>query len=309
MIQTEKIKQWIQVYGLKNVILRGIYSRLPVIPVSDNELIRRMNWQLRTKKRLQKYLIVVDKPVTKENPYPKTIWWLWFQGSESAPLIVKKCLEVARQYADEMQYNLMELNKNNLFNYVDLPAQIVDKWKKGIIGNANFSDLCRVALLADYGGIWMDSTVFMSGPLDKEIRDAELFFFKASFLDMTITKISNWFMSANSAGNLFLYSVRESMIRYWMQNNYVADYFIFHIVVAALSERKEFKEMFDAIPYFTNTYPQLLGMELNKSYDEGKFRHIIKCSNIHKLTYKNLENSLQDSVYQHLLAWGLEREK
>ena len=49
-----KIKQWIKTYGLKNVILRGIYSKFPFIFVADNELLRRMNWQLRVKKRLKK---------------------------------------------------------------------------------------------------------------------------------------------------------------------------------------------------------------------------------------------------------------
>ena len=52
------------------------------------------------------------------------------------------------------------LDKTNISDYVRLPEYIEKKWKAGIIGNAQYSDLVRNELLIKYGGYWIDSTVF-----------------------------------------------------------------------------------------------------------------------------------------------------
>ena len=59
---------------------------------------------------------------------------------------------------------------------------------------------------------------------------------------------------------------------------------------------------FEKVPYLSNTYPQLLGKELNEDFDEKKFSHIIRHSNIHKLTYKNLNEEKDNSFYKHILG-------
>ncbi len=299
----KQLKQWLRTYGIKNIILRGFFTKLPILPIAENESLRRMNWQFRSRKKLTPYLKVCksNPELEKNNPYPKTIWWIWFQGSELAPAIVKKCLESVEYYAPLMGYNLIKLDNTNLSQYISLPTTILEKWKRGKIGNANFSDICRVSLLAEYGGIWLDSTVLLTGKIDESILNAELFFFKASFLDLSVTQISSWFIAAKSAGNAFLLSIRDSIFSYWEQNQYIDDYFIFHLFTASLSECPELEEMFEEIPFYSNTYPQLLGLELGKTYNIQKVQHILEMSHIHKLTYKSLNDSDKNSVYVHLL--------
>ena len=308
-MEDNKLKKWIRMYGLKNVILRGMYSKFSIIPVSRNKLLRHMNWQLKVKKRLKKYIRIrcQDLELEKRNPYKNTIWFLWFQGVENAPEIVKKCYEITRQYANEIEYQIVVLSEKNMFDYLNIPTNIVKKWENGIISNANFSDICRVQLLAEYGGIWMDATVMLTGNINKEILQSELFFFQASFLDMSVTKISNWFMLSKQAGNAFLLSLKDSLYNYWDRNNCIDDYFIFHLMVAELSETKELKSYFEKVPYFSNTYPHLLGRELNNTYDEDKYNQILKKSNIHKLTYKNLDKQLKSSFYYKIIQGNNKR--
>lgn len=74
-----------------------------------------------------------------------------------------------------MNLEVIELDERNLFEYVKLPNQIINMWKQKRITNANFSDLCRIALLADYGGLWIDSTVFLTGKINKEILQSDIF--------------------------------------------------------------------------------------------------------------------------------------
>ncbi|MCW1667925.1 capsular polysaccharide synthesis protein [Campylobacter jejuni] len=39
-----------------------------------------------------------------------------------------------------------------------------------------FSDLLRVSLLNNYGGIWLDAGMFLSGEIQKEILDQDFLF-------------------------------------------------------------------------------------------------------------------------------------
>ncbi|CBL21499.1 Capsular polysaccharide synthesis protein [Ruminococcus sp. SR1/5] len=80
-----------------------------------------------------------------------------------------------------MNFEVIELNENNLFEYVKLPDKIVNMWKQKKITNANFSDLCRIALLADYGGLWIDATVFLTGKIDEKILQSDIFSIKHLF--------------------------------------------------------------------------------------------------------------------------------
>lgn len=127
-----------------------------------------------------------------------------FQGKEQAPLIVKKCYESISKYSKEIGFNLVELNKENLRKYVQFPERIWELWEKGCIRPAHFSDMCRINLLAFKGGMWIDSTVMLTGKINNEILNSDMFFYRASFLDLSETQISNWFLYSKNSGESFL---------------------------------------------------------------------------------------------------------
>ena len=57
------------------------------------------------------------------------------------------------------------------------------------------------------------------------------------------------------------------------------------------------------MPYFSNTYPHLLSLELNNEMNKEKLRHILQMSNVHKLTYKNLMPSSDNkNVYEYIVS-------
>lgn len=291
---------WKKVYGFKNIILRGINEYSPFIYVGNDRSFRRLNWQRYAKERLKKFLVVNNEQSNYEEA-DKVIWWLWFQGSTNCPLIVQKCLESVKKYSEKSDYKLIVLDNNNLFDYVNLPNSIINKWHKGIIGNANFSDLCRLALLDDYGGIWIDSTVFITEVIPKEILDAEIFFFQASFLDYSMTRISSWFICSKYKHEPIISSVKDSMINYWENTNKIEDYFAFHLMTSLILNQDCFKKRIDKIPYYSNTYPQLLLKNINNEFDASAYESIIGKSFLHKLSYKNIEENDKNTFYSHIL--------
>lgn len=114
--------------------------------------------------------------------HPKVIWWCWLQGIGAVPPIVKACYNSIKQQITDREIRVID--ERNWSEYVELPGYIVEKWGKGQIPAALFSDLLRLQLLIKYGGTWIDTTVLCSarGEMEnstvREYLDADLFLFQ-----------------------------------------------------------------------------------------------------------------------------------
>ena len=60
--------------------------------------------------------------------------------------------------------------------YYQLPEYIIDKHKKGYISNTELADILRVSLLSDFGGIWIDATIFIPNHLPDDVLKYNFFF-------------------------------------------------------------------------------------------------------------------------------------
>ncbi len=118
-----------------------------------------------------------DKVSIKDDKSNK-VWVCWFQGMDNAPPIVKKCVQsISEQVGNE---NLTIITMDNIEDYVTLPKYIVEKWKKGIISNTHLSDILRLELLINHGGLWLDATTFITGEIPEYIYDNDLFMYRLS---------------------------------------------------------------------------------------------------------------------------------
>ena len=104
-----------------------------------------------------------NKESFDSNSFPKKIWLLWFQGWKNAPEIVQNVKE--SWILHNPNWEIILLDDNNIKEYVkiDLPenAQYAAK-----------SDIIRLYLLKNYGGIWSDATMPCIAPIDTWIYDA-----------------------------------------------------------------------------------------------------------------------------------------
>ena len=126
-------------------------------------------------KYFKRYLPAVDsvKETTpiKDDKNDK-IFTIWLQGEDNAPALVKACFRSVRRHCKQ---ELVVLDEKTIFDYITLPKEIVKKYKDGKIGHAHFADICRVELLYQYGGYWLDSTAFVTAPIPKWIEDEDFF--------------------------------------------------------------------------------------------------------------------------------------
>ena len=124
----------------------------------------------------------------------------------------------------------MCIRDRNRKEYIVFPDYIEQQYEAGIITHTHFSDLLRVALLAKYGGTWIDATVFCTGGVvPSYMLDSDFFVFQnlKPGADGHVLNISSWFMTAYAENKMVL-AVRKLLYEYWKENDRLIDYFLLH---------------------------------------------------------------------------------
>jgi len=122
---------------------------------------------------------------------PKIIWIYW--DSDKIPEIVKICIDSVEKHCTNYKINILTLS--TLDNYIKLPHISSD------VEPANIADLIRLMLLEEYGGIWMDASIFLTENLDwivdrMEKQDAFLFYSDECTVDAKHPISENWLIVA-----------------------------------------------------------------------------------------------------------------
>ena len=102
----------------------------------------------------------------------RKIWVLWWQWIESAPELVKICVNSIKEH--NCWYEVILLTRDNYENYIKLPEFILQKVKKKEISITHLSDIIRMALLKEYWGIWIDATMFICSDVFKSFDNINL---------------------------------------------------------------------------------------------------------------------------------------
>jgi mannosyltransferase OCH1-like enzyme len=205
-------------------------------------------WQKDTKSccNLQRKILEETKPI-------KIIWICWLQGIENAPELVQSCFQSVEKYKND--YKIQLITEKNLSDFVALPDYILKKWKSGIISNTHFSDIVRACLLADYGGVWVDSTVLFLSNIPENIANLPLFMFRNEHkLDKSIVS-SSWLISCFK-NHPMLVEMKEFLFAYWKREHKLKNYFLFHIYFTLLS--KKYCEFWNDVPFISNINPHTL---------------------------------------------------
>lgn len=170
---------------------------------------------------------------------------LWLQGKDNAPDIVKKCLE-SQQEAFGDKFVL--LDEKTMFDYMELPEYIMNKWKLKQIIPANFSDIVRIQLLTTQGGYWFDSTDLIIAPIPEIIKQAPFFMYVTSPTVYTHMFVQSCFIRAKK-GDPLIRMWRDLVFEYWKNEERSADYFLVHMLFKFLvSNNDQAKYLFEKMP-------------------------------------------------------------
>ena len=267
--------------------------------------------------KLRKEAQLVDSSNEKEEEtteFPKIIWTMWQQGEAQMPETVQASMKTIKDFAKRNDCEFYLLTDENLADFINIPIDITEKYKKKELSAAHYSDIIRFSLLYQYGGIWMDATLFVSPYATLEMFEGDFFTLnhpplQPEKMERTVGdfKWAGFFLAGKKGKpyfkhirDLYLYYVRKYpvFIHYLMM-----DYFI-------LSE-------YQCNPYFENLVDRLpilapaervwfLREHANDPFDEKEWEDVLKTTPIMKTTYKiNKEEVVPESYLDQLLQGKL----
>lgn len=308
MKKITKLKKLKAEFGLKYsgiVLIERILHKINQDGILAHKMNRiRYNW-------IESYLTknysdLINKYASTHREYKilssKYIWIFWWQGLESAPDLVKKCIQRVKNEARKINKNVIIIDKSNYDSYVSVPQEIVLKVKTGIFPYFFFADILRLCLLSSYGGIWIDATVFLKDEIELQIGD-NLYFYtvKRNIGKKWSVARGLWstFFLASGKKNAGLLLARDLMLQYAMDHNEIAAYFLLDACLAiAYDNVNSFREEVDEVP-INNIKVFDMMKHINENVSSFEYPE-----RINKLTYKDkvqIYNKNELTVYGAIL--------
>jgi hypothetical protein len=229
--------------------------------------------------------------------YP--VWLIWWQGEVNMPPIVKICYHTLKYHSNGHDINLV--TKDNYFNFVNLPSFFLKKIEKGNISVTHLTDVLRLCLLYEYGGLWLDSTVLITSPLPSLPPICSQLGFWTPKDDGNILetcfKARNWIVREDkwltfcfylSKYNVLSDFVRTMFFTYIKTNKIFIDYFLFdYFISIAYDTLPEIRTMIDSVPENNPKVHEIYHrLKLNNEYNKLLFDDVCANTSFHKLNWK-----------------------
>lgn len=234
----------------------------------------------------------------QNTPMPKIVWWCWLQGESQIPELSLICLHSLKKNLPNYQIKIITLA--NLKDYITLPQVIINKYKAGWISGALFSDIIRLSLLANYGGVWIDSTVYCTdNKLIKEIEKEDIFMYQTLLsANDNVIKMSSWLI-ATKKNNPYIVEASKVLINYCKNSKYIEDYFVCHIILTMLADK--YSQIWNRMDIYNNTDPHMLQLMLNREFSPKVYERILSNASFHKLN-RHIEFKPGNTFYNYLKA-------
>lgn len=237
--------------------------------------------------------------INADVPKNSIIWTMWWQGLDSAPYIVKKC--IANLKKKNPSRKVIVITKKNYQKYIHLNSEIICKLNKGKISVTHFSDIYRTNLLYIYGGVWIDSTVWVTKKIDDQIFNQDFYSIKTGKYtnDPSHGRWTGFFLEAK-ANNALLNFIRRCFEIYSKKYDIFIDYILFdYFIDLAIDNNDIFSKMILEVPYNNR---DTFGLQdiLNEAFNVDFFKDN---TYLYKLTYK--KNFLSKTQNGELTFYGM----
>jgi len=213
--------------------------------------------------------------------------------------LVKSCLNSWERY--NPNWDLRCLDASSVEHYIPL-TQNIDLNKKTLTA-ASLSDVLRILLLHEFGGLWVDATLLCNRPLDDWLPEVMGRGFFAFAGPVPSRPLASWFLSADSNHYLASAWCRQT-IGYWSGRTKTGDYFWFHHLFREMIETDpQAAEAWSRVPKVSADGPHKpqFGGHLHRPRDEVE-REIDWATPVFKLTHRLPdEHPISGSLLEYLL--------
>ncbi len=230
----------------------------------------------------------VNKDIATNGRMP--VWVCWWQGLDSAPDIVKRCVESIYRYVPQDSAQIYFITFDNYMEYAGFSQVVVDRYNAGKISLTHLADILRVQLLNMYGGLWVDATYFISDNRIADIINDEAYTVKTVIPSWNGDVIAKGKWAVNflkfMKGSPLSGFCTEAFEIYWSLRDESLDYFLLdRIIKVAYENISVIRKQIDGISANNISSLKLMGI-ISNSYDEAVWNDMKKDTFAFKLSYK-----------------------
>lgn len=252
---------------------------------------------------IEKYKDMHDAGTKVENA---PVWVCWWTGVDTAPQLVQQCIRSIQKNAGNHPVNI--ITQENYSKYLEVPDFMLERLNKKEIGLAHFADYLRVCLLEQYGGLWLDATMFCAANIPEEYFELPVFTCKSPYVESRYLSDYQWvtFCLGGWKGNVFYQFLKDVFELYWRETDTAIDYLFFdYLIYLAKQHIPSIQRYLEEIPV-NNLHRDDLQAAMNKALPAEEFWHVIQDDTIfYKLSWreKYLVKTVEDkdSVYAYYL--------
>lgn len=289
-------------------IVDDFSGRLRVKKISNWAHKKKEQWALKYLYELllpviEKYKDMHDAGTKVENA---PVWVCWWTGVDTAPQLVQQCIRSIQKNAGNHPVNI--ITQENYSEYLQVPEFMLERLNKKEIGLAHFADYLRVCLLEQYGGLWLDATMFCATNIPEEYFELPVFTCKSPYVESRYLSDYQWvtFCLGGWKGNVFYQFLKDVFELYWRETDTAIDYLFFdYLIYLAKQHIPSIQRYLEEIPV-NNLHRDDLQAAMNKALPAEEFWNVIQDDTIfYKLSWreKYLVKTVDgnDSVYVYYI--------
>ena len=275
---------------------RWEFANSYLFPVKLNKRIKNKRLELNInflKKKYWKFISDYKKKdieIWRNDKKIRVLWWQWI---EKAPDLVKICVNSIKQH--NCGYEIVFLDESNYGKYIKLPEYILEKVKKWYITITHLSDIVRMALLKEYGWIWIDATMFVNSDIFKKFNDINLNTNNPDRFVAETWNFEKWcgFFIWWRTNRLFNFCY-DFFMEYHKDYNQLINYFLIdYAIYIAYQSFDDVKKDIDNVN-IKNSNLYDLTKKFNEAYNENKWSKLME-NDFFKLTFKLKFNEYDDN--------------
>ena len=263
-------------------------------------------------KTMSEYLDAYDynRPLPEEDRNLQNhIWICWWQGVDNAPALVQRCIESVQKNAGDHPVTI--LTEENYKDYVTIPAWAEARYKAGSLSRTHYSDLLRLSVLAEHGGMWLDATFFCGGPGVEDYFSYPLWSIKRpDYLHASVAcgYFANYSLLCSYENRWIFATIRDFFLQYWKENEVLIDYLLTdYLIVLAQHRDSRIAQAFGQIVP-NNPACDELGKVLGEPFDPKVWNQLREKTSLFKLTWKQdfpKQKNGQETFYAKLISGEL----
>lgn len=231
----------------------------------------------------------------------KSIFIYWDQKFINAPNFIKKCLLSWK--LENPTWKIIELNQNNLKDYIDIETEISN------CSNKDYINIIGIFLLEKYGGCWCNPTTFCNRSLDVWLNEYNSSGFFA-FNNIEQGKLLSTCFIYSEKKNYIIQEWKKKIINYYNYDNKKVTFINNYLLTDLYNSDDTFKKLLNLIPKksvnqlnyiieFENHTNNIKSPSYNSLLNKNviKFMHIGKCGG----TTVSYNFKISDELHNHFL--------